>query len=147
MFGQLGQEIEEEDLFAAALALPTAERERYLQRACGSNAHVLARLTALLDAFGDAVNFIEDGPSAASPGSNRIGAYHVLKELGEGGCGVAYLAEQLAPVKRQVALKVIKPGMDTKAVIVRFEAERQVLALLDHPNIAKVFDAGATSVT
>jgi serine/threonine protein kinase len=64
--------------------------------------------------------------------------------LGEGGCGIAYLAEQASPVRRQVALKVIKPGMDTKAVIARFEAERQVLALLDHPNIAKVFDAGAT---
>jgi serine/threonine protein kinase/tetratricopeptide (TPR) repeat protein len=145
VFGHLGKEIEEEDLFAAALALPTAERERYLQRACNSNAHLLARLTALLDAFGDAVNFIEDGPSAAFPSSDRIGAYRVLRELGEGGCAVAYLAEQMAPVKRQVALKVIKPGMDTKAVIVRFEAERQVLALLDHPNIAKVFDAGATS--
>src|SRR6185503_3884186 len=66
-------------------------------------------------------------------------------ELGEGGCGVAYLAEQATPVRRQVAVKVIKPGMDTKSVIARFEAERQVLALLDHPNIAKVFDAGATS--
>ena len=145
MFGQIGHRIEEEDLFAAALALPTAERERYLQRACSSNAQLLARLTALLDAFGDAVNFIEDGPSVESPSANRIGAYRVLRELGEGGCGVAYLAEQTAPVKRQVALKIIKPGMDTKAVIVRFEAERQVLALLDHPNIAKVFDAGTTS--
>ena len=144
MLEQLGQGIEEEDLFAAALALPTAERERYLRRACSSNAPLLARLTALLDAFGDAVNFIQDGPAAEIPSSNRIGAYEVLRELGEGGCGVAYLAEQTAPVKRQVALKIIKPGMDTKAVIARFEAERQVLALLDHPNIAKVFDAGAT---
>ena len=85
-----------------------------------------------------------DEDTAIAEPSNRIGPYQVLRELGEGGCGVAYLVDQIAPVKRQAALKVIKPGMDTKAVITRFEAERQALALLDHPNIAKVFDAGAT---
>jgi serine/threonine protein kinase/tetratricopeptide (TPR) repeat protein len=73
-----------------------------------------------------------------------IGPYHLVQKLGEGGCGVAYLAEQSAPVRRQVALKIIKPGMDTKAVVARFEAERQALALMDHPNVARVFDAGAT---
>ena len=77
-------------------------------------------------------------------GQRQIGPYRLLKELGEGGCGVAYLAEQTAPVRRQVAVKVIKPGMDTRAVIARFEAERQALALMDHPNVAKVLDAGAT---
>ena len=143
MPGQLCRD-EEEDLFAAALALPATERTLYLERACNGNIEALSRLTALVDAFGDAKGFIvgrTDGPTSSS----RIGPYHLLQELGEGGCGVAYLAEQEAPVRRQVALKVIKPGMDTKAVIARFEAERQVLALLDHPNIAKVFDAGATS--
>ena len=75
----------------------------------------------------------------------QIGPYRLLRELGEGGCGIAYLAEQLSPVKRQVALKIIKPGMDTKAVVARFEAERQLLALMDHPNVAKVFDAGSTA--
>jgi len=73
-----------------------------------------------------------------------IGRYKLLQQLGEGGCGVVYLAEQVEPVRRQVALKVIKLGMDTKSVIARFEAERQALALMDHPNIAKVLDAGAT---
>ena len=145
MPGQLGHEIEEEDLFAAALALPAPERVLYLKRACNSNVDLLARLTALVDAFGDATGFVTNDQLDAQSSVSQIGPYRLLRELGEGGCGVAYLAEQTAPVRRQVALKVIKPGMDTKAVIARFEAERQVLALLDHPNIAKVFDAGATS--
>jgi serine/threonine protein kinase len=67
-----------------------------------------------------------------------------LEQIGEGGCGVVFMAEQEEPVRRQVALKIIKPGMDTKSVVARFEAERQALALMDHPNIAKIFDAGAT---
>jgi eukaryotic-like serine/threonine-protein kinase len=143
VLGQLGQE--EEDLFAAALALPASERPLYLQRACNSNSALLSRLIAMIDAFGDAKGFISDQPLDAPGGSTEIGPYRLLQELGEGGCGIAYLADQVTPVRRQVAVKVIKPGMDTKALIARFGAERQVLALLDHPNIAKVFDAGTTS--
>src|SRR5438034_2611097 len=75
---------------------------------------------------------------------DKIGRYKLLQKLGEGGCGVVYMAEQEEPVRRRVALKLIKVGMDTKQVIARFEAERQALALMDHPNIAKVFDGGAT---
>src|SRR5438876_9930925 len=82
-------------------------------------------------------------PVTEQPG-DRIGHYKLLQQLGEGGCGIVYMAEQQEPVRRRVALKVIKLGMDTKSVIARFEAERQALALLDHPNIAKVLDAGAT---
>src|SRR4029077_20231791 len=85
--------------------------------------------------------------SAAAPGEkggDRIGRYKLLQQIGEGGCGVVYMAEQEEPVRRRVALKVIKLGMDTKQVIARFEAERQALAMMDHPNIAKVLDAGAT---
>src|SRR6516162_2252310 len=78
-----------------------------------------------------------------SPGG-KIGRYKLLQKIGEGGCGVVYVAEQEEPFRRRVALKVIKLGMDTRAVIARFEAERQALALMDHPNIAKVLDAGAT---
>jgi serine/threonine protein kinase len=74
----------------------------------------------------------------------RIGPYKLLQQIGEGGCGVVYMAEQERPIRRRVALKVIKLGMDTRQVIARFEAERQALALMDHPNIAKVLDAGAT---
>ena len=81
-------------------------------------------------------------PPAEKPG-DRIGRYKLLQQIGEGGCGVVYLAEQLHPVRRRVAVKIIKLGMDTKQVIARFEAERQALALMDHPNIAKVLDAGA----
>src|SRR5579872_5543998 len=84
----------------------------------------------------------EDAPGL-KPGE-RVGRYQLLEQIGEGGCGVVFQAEQLEPVRRRVALKVIKPGMDTRQVIARFEAERQALALLDHPNIAKVLDAGAT---
>src|SRR5262249_7497922 len=75
---------------------------------------------------------------------DRIGRFKLLQKLGEGGCGVVYMAEQEEPVRRKVALKVIKLGMDTKSVVARFEAERQALALMDHPHIAKVLDAGAT---
>jgi serine/threonine protein kinase len=81
--------------------------------------------------------------SAGGPGT-KIGRYKLVRVLGEGGMGIVYLAEQEHPIKRQVALKIIKPGMDTKQVIARFEAERQALALLDHPNIAHVYDAGTT---
>lgn len=141
---QAREEVTEADLFAAALALPAAERDRYLKRACSTDEGLFERLTRLLDAFADATTFISASPVADGDVTDRIGPYRLMKELGEGGCGVAYLAEQTAPVRREVALKVIKPGMDTKAVIARFEAERQALALLDHPNIAKVFDAGTT---
>lgn len=74
----------------------------------------------------------------------RIGRYKLLEKLGEGGCGVVFVAQQYEPVQRRVALKVIKPGMDTKGVLARFDMERQALAMMDHPNISKVFDAGST---
>ena len=82
-------------------------------------------------------------PAAGKPGT-RIGRYKILRTLGEGGMGIVYLAEQQGSIRRRVALKVIKPGMDSKRVLARFEAERQTLALLDHPNIAHVYDAGMT---
>ena len=84
-----------------------------------------------------------DQPITEKPGT-VIGRYKLLEQIGEGGFGVVYMAEQEEPVRRKVALKIIKPGMDTREVIARFEAERQALALMDHPNIAKVLDAGAT---
>ena len=82
-------------------------------------------------------------PITEGPGT-RIGPYRLREKIGEGGMGVVYLAEQEKPVRRRVALKIIKPGMDTEQVVIRFEAERQALALMDHPSIARVFDAGAT---
>jgi eukaryotic-like serine/threonine-protein kinase len=142
---QTHQGIQEEDLFAAALALPACERGAYLKRVCDTKPQLLRRLQALVDDFGKATTFVAEDAVRAWDSVDHIGSFRLLRELGEGGCGVAYLAEQGAPFKRQVAIKIIKPGMDTKAVIARFEAERQALALMDHPNVAKVFDAGATS--
>ncbi|HTI72075.1 MAG TPA: tetratricopeptide repeat protein [Candidatus Limnocylindria bacterium] len=140
-------------VFAAALELPAEDRGAYLARECGDNHALKARVEALLRANSEAGNFLEQPPPDAgllSTGSigekpgDRIGRYTLLQKIGEGGCGVVFMAEQQEPVCRKLALKVIKPGMDTKNVIARFEAERQVLALMDHPNIAKIFDAGAT---
>src|SRR5262249_33244584 len=94
----------------------------------------------------DSVHQLLESDSASEPArlGTVIGPYTLLEIIGEGGMGVVYMAEQTLPVRRKVALKIIKPGMDTKQVIARFEAERQALALMDHPNIAKVYDAGAT---
>jgi serine/threonine protein kinase len=136
----------EEEIFAAAMALPASERAGYLERACADNPELRAHVHNLLDAVDDAARFVREPAniSQQDAAGDRIGAYRLLEEIGEGGGGTVYRAEQLAPVKREVALKIIKPGMDTRAVINRFEAERQALAMMDHPNIAQVFDAGAT---
>ncbi len=142
-------------VFTEALRLPPEERDRYLDKACKSDVEFRRRVEALLQAYEQAGDFLgrpaaERPPKAAQvlaagekPG-DRIGHYKLLQQIGEGGCGVVYMAEQEEPVRRRVALKIIKPGMDTNSVIGRFEAERQALALMNHPNIAKVFDAGAT---
>src|SRR5215467_7788593 len=140
-------------VFAAALELPAGERGAFLVRECGDDQTLKARVEALLRADSEAGNFLEQPPpdagllSASTIGEkpgDHIGRYTLLQQIGEGGCGVVFMAEQEEPVRRRVALKIIKPGMDTKSVIARFEIERQALALMDHPNIAKVFDAGAT---
>jgi hypothetical protein len=140
----------EKEIFEQALDItPTEERLRFLTSACGKDAALLARVQALLRADESGESFLPEQPKATvvaiteKPG-DRIGRYKLLQQIGEGGCGVVYMAEQTEPVRRRVALKVIKLGMDTKQVIARFEAERQALALMDHPNIAKVLDAGAT---
>src|SRR5216110_2489602 len=140
----------EKEIFEQALDItPAEERLRFLTSACGKDAVLLARVQALLRADESGESFLPEQPKATvvpiteKPG-DRIGRYKLLQQIGEGGCGVVYMAEQTEPVRRRVALKVIKLGMDTKQVIARFEAERQALALMDHPNIAKVLDAGAT---
>src|SRR5438552_8972794 len=140
----------EKEIFEQALDItPTEERLRFLTSACGKDAALLARVQALLRADESGESFLPEQPKAIvvpiteKPG-DKIGRYKLLQQIGEGGCGVVYMAEQTEPVRRRVALKVIKLGMDTKQVIARFEAERQALALMDHPNIAKVLDAGAT---
>jgi serine/threonine protein kinase len=142
------------DIFTAALELAdSAERSRYLDEACGSRPELRERIEALLRNAAHASQFLESPPFAADATLNQpitekpgtlIGRYKLLEQIGEGGFGVVFMAEQEEPVRRKVALKIIKPGMDTKEVIARFEAERQALAIMDHPNIAKVLDAGAT---
>jgi serine/threonine protein kinase/tetratricopeptide (TPR) repeat protein len=144
-----------EQLFAEALNRPAgAERDAYLDAACG-DPELRGRVERLLRAHGDAESFLEspvvaldaspttDYPSPERPGT-QIGPYKLLQQIGEGGFGIVFMAEQTEPVRRRVAIKVIKPGMDTRQVIARFEAERQALAVMDHPNIARVLDAGAT---
>jgi hypothetical protein len=153
----------EQSLFEAALHIAdAAEREAFLNRSCAADTDLRTRLDKLLAAHHQSGRFFSEciadfaiaggdlpadddgGPLAGEKPGTRIGRYKLLRQIGEGGCGVVYLAEQQEPVRRPVALKVIKLGMDTKSVIARFEAERQALALMDHPNIAKVLDAGAT---
>ena len=130
------------------------ERSAYLDKACAGDATLRAEVEALLKDHDEAGDFLEaptvsQGPTASAgpldegPGT-MVGRYKLLQQIGEGGMGVVFMAEQQEPVRRRVALKIIKPGMDTRQVIARFEAERQALALMDHPNIARVFDAGAT---
>jgi hypothetical protein len=162
----------EEELFDAARELKDPhERRAFLERSCEGDTGLRSRIEELLAAEAEAEQFFADGslalslPGSAAPPSwssstaseavppamldeesvgTRIGRYKLVQKIGEGGCGVVYMAEQEEPVRRRVALKIIKLGMETKSVIARFEAERQALAMMDHPNIARVFDAGAT---
>jgi len=160
----------EEELFDAACRFADRSRRRmFLDHACAGDAALRERLEELLAAADEADAFFSEGRSVvksavgALPGTlgsitpetagrrhgeepvgTRIGRYVLLEKIGEGGCGVVYLAEQEEPLRRRVALKIIKLGMETKSVIARFEAERQALAMMDHPNIARVFDAGET---
>ncbi len=148
-----------EEIFHGALERSSAaQREEFLAIACGGNEDLRRQVQGLLRAHGGTDGFLEaplvqapdpqaaEDPSALETGpGTRIGPYKLLQEIGEGGMGVVYMAEQEEPVRRKVALKVIKLGMDTKQVIARFEAERQALAMMEHPNIARVLDAGATS--
>jgi eukaryotic-like serine/threonine-protein kinase len=142
----------EESLFQAALEKPSAaERAAFLDAACRDHPELRARLEILLEGCFRAEGFLPDQPAGQPPllpvnekPGDRIGRYKLLQKIGEGGMGVVYMAGQEEPVRRKVALKVIKLGMDTNQVVARFEAERQALALMDHPNIARVLDGGAT---
>ncbi len=144
-------------LFALALEMPADKRDAFLKGACLGDPVLRQRVEVLLSSHDQP----EPLPSPDSPAvvatikldlpeaedeavGKSIGRYKILENVGEGGCGVVYVAEQTEPLRRRVALKIIKLGMDTKAVVARFEAERQALAMMDYPNIAKVLDAGTT---
>ncbi len=151
-----------QDIFANALEIADAsERRAMLDRACAGEPQVRERVDQLLVAHEKSEDFISDCVSvvAGSVGEmaqsgvpdedvigSKIGPYKLLQKIGEGGGGAVFMAEQESPVRRRVALKILKLGMDTKNVVARFEAERQALALMDHPNIARVLDAGATKI-
>jgi serine/threonine protein kinase/WD40 repeat protein len=158
---------EVEDLFDAARRLKhSAQRQAFLDAVCRDNPELRRELEELLALQPDAEAILEPGVDGLHPEASelrqippelvaslgvpeqvgeRVGRYKLREKIGEGGCGVVYVADQEEPVRRRVALKVIKVGMDTRNVIARFEAERQALAMMDHPNIAKVLDAGATA--
>jgi serine/threonine protein kinase/Flp pilus assembly protein TadD len=145
----------EEEIFQIAREIrSSAARGAYLDHACGADAKLRERVLALLQIAEEEASFLERPPAAyvetiegtriTERTGDVVGQYKLREQIGEGGFGVVYVAEQEKPVRRKVALKIIKPGMDTKDVIARFEAERQALALMDHPNVARVLDAGAT---
>ncbi|HMF11391.1 MAG TPA: protein kinase, partial [Gemmataceae bacterium] len=151
----------EREIFIAALhEREPAKRAEFLNRACGEDQAMRVEIEELLREQEELGSFLEEragsaegtgslltdaeGPLAERPGT-AIGPYKLLEQIGEGGMGLVFVAEQQYPVRRTVALKVIKPGMDTRRIVARFEAERQALAMMDHPNIARVLDGGATA--
>jgi serine/threonine protein kinase len=142
----------ERDIFIAALQKPEGpDRETFLEDVCGGDSELRQQIDALLQAHDQLGSFLEAPSSALATTVDEarrdwlgmvLGPYHLLEQTGEGCFGLVFLAEQKQPVRRKVALKVIKPGMDSRQVVARFEAERQALALMDHANIARVLDAG-----
>ena len=157
------------ELFLAALAVAPADRAAWLDRECDQDVELRRRVELMLAAHDTPQSLLDHLAPAAEPLRGATGAfaepevdspasaeaeavgvliagrYKLVEEIGEGGMGCVWMAQQTAPVKRLVALKVIKPGMDSRQVLARFEQERQALALMDHPNIAKVLDAGTTA--
>jgi WD40 repeat protein/serine/threonine protein kinase len=149
------EKLDEKAIFNVARQIDSPDaRAEYLHQACGTDSGLRERVQELLRAYEEQGSFLETPPHVGSaptigalapePPGTIIGPYKLLQQIGEGGMGVVWMAEQTQPVQRKVALKVIKPGMDSRQVIARFEAERQALALMDHVNIARVFDGGTT---
>lgn len=143
-----------EGILAAAVEIASPEERRnYVQRACAGDDVLREKIERMLANYFRGGDFLErspalpvttDDPCKVESNGTRIGLYKLLEQIGEGGMGIVYVAEQQQPIRRTVAFKIVKPGMDSKQVIARFQAERQALALMDHPNIAKVLDAGTT---
>src|SRR5262245_54646915 len=145
-----------ESILAAAVEIPSEEdRRQFVEQACGEDIELKRQVEELIANHFQAGSFLESlAPNSVSTVADAwlterpgmiIGPYKLLQQIGQGGFGVVFMAEQTQPVRRKVALKIIKPGMDTHQVVARFEAERQALALMDHPNIAHILDGGATA--
>jgi serine/threonine protein kinase/tetratricopeptide (TPR) repeat protein len=151
-----GTKLDEAAIFNAARRIEdSAAQRRYVAEACGEDRTLAGRVEALLRMHegstflaspAEDLRTLLDAPAAEGPGT-QVGPYQLLRPIGEGGMGTVFLAEQSEPLQRQAAIKVIRPGMDSRQVLARFEAERQALALMDHPNIAKVLDAGTTATS
>ena len=146
---------DEKSIFNEARKIDDAtERENFLQRVCADNPDAIKRIRDLLNVHSAEQSFLEspaveleqtiDTPLNSEKIGGFIGPYKLLEEIGEGGMGTVWVAQQSKPIKRRVAIKLIKAGMDSKSVLARFEAERQALAMMDHPNIARVLDGGMT---
>ena len=140
--------------FLRARKLPAAERIAFLDSACRGDAELRHAVQELLDADADMGSFLDspiglgetsDLHAVIEDEGSTVDRYRLLQKLGEGGFGIVFMADQAKPVHRKVALKIIKPGMDSRAVIARFEAERQALAMMNHPHIANVLDGGTTA--
>jgi serine/threonine protein kinase len=151
--------ISEEEIFARTVELPPSDRASFVEEACAGNLAMLARIERLMR-FHEETDFMqvskESGLAAPAESASsiagseiagdQIGNYKLLQQIGEGGFGVVWMAEQEKPIRRRVALKIVKPGMDSKEVLARFDQERQALAIMDHANIARVLDAGTTTL-
>ena len=145
----------DEQVFNQVLEQAVDQRAAFLDVACGTDVDLRERVAVLLRAQANPGSFLQfpacgvgNAPTIDQPllemAGTQIGPYKLIEEIGQGGMGVVYMAEQKEPVRRRVALKIIKPGMDSRQVIARFDAERQTLAIMDHPNIARIIDAGTT---
>ena len=148
-------QLDEERIFAIARKLTDSDvRADYLDQICADDQRLRERVEALLAVHEQEQSFLKpaksepeatvDAPPLTERSGTTIGRYKLMEQIGEGGMGVVFVAEQERPIRRKVPLKVIKPARDSKEIVARFEAERQALAMMDHPNIAKVFDAGTT---
>lgn len=145
----------ESEIFQAAVKIAPEQRSAYLDKACGVDLELRREVESLMQAHDATGHFLRDPVIRPQPTSDydsvaerpgaTIGRYQLMEQIGEGGMGLVFVAEQQEPIRRKVALKIIKPGMDSRDVVARFEAERQALAIMDHPHIAKVLDGGATS--
>src|SRR5215207_3014083 len=147
--------LDEKAIFNVARQIGSPDaRAEYLRQACGTDSGLRQRVEVLLHAYEEQASFLESPPVGVAPTIDQpasesagtvIGPYKLVEPIGEGGMGAVWMAQQTDPVRRLVALKLIKPGMDSRQVLARFDAERQALALMDHPNIARVLEGGATA--